>query len=206
MNHMNKSLVNNLFSFDLKGQPKIISKNENVRININDIGKKDDKKIHEKKERNFYPLFKKILRKNISFINKKDKSEEIAKGNESSCSILPQHNLNILDQINENIKENKTKNKTENENENKNEKYIIKNINKKCLCLRNKKRNIERIIFEEGMKLIKENLDVSKLFKNSLIVGKKYNDETINVHISGENQIYIKKILEKRIKNFRKIK
>jgi len=30
---------------------------------------------------------------------------------------------------------------------------IIENINKICLCLRNKKKNIEKIFFEEGMKL-----------------------------------------------------
>ena len=49
---------------------------------------------------------------------------------------------------------------------------IINDINKACLFLRTKKGNIEKVCFEEGKKLIKENLDIENLFVNSFIVGK----------------------------------
>jgi len=114
------------------------------------------------------------------------------------------------------IGENKSE-KFEKKEEDKNEKYekeevdenknyeIIENINKICLCLRNKKINIEKIFFEEGMKLIKEKLDISNLFINSLIVSKKIEELSIGLdnceYISRKNGKYIENILQKQQKN-----
>ena len=93
----------------------------------------------------------------------------------------------------------KTEIKTEIKTDKKKEEYgIVENINKICLCLRNKKRNLEKIFFEEGMKLIKEKLDISYLFVNSFRV--EINKEQLIINssfpITKENREYIA-ILEK---------
>ena len=85
--------------------------------------------------------------------------------------------------------------------ENKTEEYrVIENINKKCLCLRNKEKNIEKIFFEEGIKLIREELDIFNLFINSFIVYKKREESVNSIFISKENREYIENILKRTIK------
>ena len=83
----------------------------------------------------------------------------------------------------------------------------IENINKNCLFIRNKKKNLEKICFEEGMKLISKNLDISKLFNNSYIVEKNKDKLTIDssMSISEENSKYIDIILEKNNKKNNKL-
>ena len=83
----------------------------------------------------------------------------------------------------------------------------IENINKNCLFIRNKKRNLEKICFEEGMKLISKNLDISKLFINSYIVKKNKDKLTIgsSMSISEKNSKYIDIILEKNNKKDHKL-
>ena len=83
----------------------------------------------------------------------------------------------------------------------------IENINKNCLFIRNKKRNLEKICFEEGMKLISKNLDISKLFINSYIVKKNKDKLTIDssMSISEKNSKYIDIILEKNNKKDHKL-
>ena len=76
---------------------------------------------------------------------------------------------------------------------------IIDNIDKICLFLRTKKRNIEKVCFEEGMQLIEENLDITNLFINSFIVGKNRSLFPINkyVPISEKNRKYFSSIEDK---------
>ena len=97
----------------------------------------------------------------------------------------------------------KTKKKFDKNNNNKNQDYeILENINKICLCLRTKKRNIEKIFFEEAMKLINEKLDIYNLFFNLLRVEIYKEQITINISsfpISKENREYITN-LEKQFK------
>ena len=83
----------------------------------------------------------------------------------------------------------------------------IENINKNCLFIRNKKKNLEKICFEEGMKLITKNLDISKLFNNSYIVEKNKDKLIIDssMSISEENSKYIDIILEKNNKKDHKL-
>ena len=84
--------------------------------------------------------------------------------------------------------------------EEKPEKYdIIDNIDKICLFFRCKSRNIQKVCFEEGMKLIEENLDITNLFINSYIIGKYRNKLPVNkyIPISEENRKYFSSIEEK---------
>ena len=76
---------------------------------------------------------------------------------------------------------------------------IIDNIDKICLFFRCKSRNIQKVCFEEGMKLLEENLDISNLFINSYIVGKNKSVFPINkyVPISEENRKHFSSIEEK---------
>ena len=91
---------------------------------------------------------------------------------------------------------------------NKNKKdEIIEKINKKCLCLRNKKSSLDKILLEEGMNLITEQLDITKLFNYSYIVEKNKKNLTIDssMSISEINKECISK-LEKNNKKIRKLK
>ena len=84
---------------------------------------------------------------------------------------------------------------------------IIEKINKKCLCLRNKKSSLDKILLEEGMNLITEQLDITKLFNYSYIVEKNKKNLTIDssMSISEINKEYISK-LQKNNKKIRESK
>ena len=90
-------------------------------------------------------------------------------------------------------------------NKNREADEIVENINKIFLFLRIKKRCKEKILVEEGMKLITKTLDISKLFNNSFIIKKNKENLATNsfISISEENRAYLNLI--KRRKN-RKIK
>ena len=171
-----KSLVNNLFSFDIK-RKLIILKNKEAKNNMNDL---DDKKY----EQNF--------NKNQSMTNNTTNNEDF-----SNIGIEKNY---FSESVNE-----RTYSKLRISGENKIKKdEILKNINKSCFCLRNKKRNLYKILFEEGMKLITEKLDFFIIFNNSYMVEKIKKDLSIDssIHISEENKKYIP-ILEKNDKNTR---
>ena len=76
---------------------------------------------------------------------------------------------------------------------------IIDNIDKICLLLRTKKRNIEKVCFLEGKKLIKENLDIENLFINSYLVGNNRSIFPQNEYapISEKNRKYFTSIEDK---------
>ena len=73
-----------------------------------------------------------------------------------------------------------------------------------CFWLSSKKRNINKVLFEEGSKVLTQRLDVLNLFNNvyiSEIVQKKLGVEARDTDISDESKSYIKHIFE-RCKNF----
>ena len=76
---------------------------------------------------------------------------------------------------------------------------IIENIDKICLLLRSKKRNIEKVCFLEGKRLIKENLDIENLFINSYLVGNNRSifHQNKYVPISEKNRKYFTSIEDK---------
>ena len=181
-----KSLVSNLFSFDIK-KKQIILKNI-VKNNKNDKKKKNDKTTlnFQKNEFNFI--------KNKSVINNTTNNEgltevEMERSSSSGSVCLEIENGKCII---------KRKNKKV---------EIIEKINKKCLCLRNKKSSLDKILLEEGMNLITEQLDITKLFNYSYIVEKNQKNLTIDnsMSISEINKECISK-LEKNNKKIRKLK
>jgi hypothetical protein len=182
-----KSLVSNLFSFDIK-KKQIILKNI-VKNNKNDKKKKNDKTTlnFQKNEFNFI--------KNKSVINNTTNNEgltevEMERSSSSASVCLEIENGKCIIV--------KRKNKKD---------MTIEKINKKCLCLRNKKSSLDKILLEEGMNLITEQLDITKLFNYSYIVEKIKKNLTIDssMSISKINKEYISK-LEKNNKKIRESK
>ena len=137
---------------------------------------------------------------------KSEKNDEIVLGNENENF---EKEVEDKSEKYKKVEENKSE-KYDKEEEDKSKKYekieenkVIEKINSICLCLiclKNKKRNIEKIYFEEGMKLIREKLDISNLFINSFIVDKQRSDLNIDISkfISKENGKNIQNILDEK--------
>ena len=184
-----KSLVNGLFSFDIESKKIIFKNNEDKN---KDYGKKNDKK-------------------KINFIDDKKYGKKFIISKSVNNNTTKKEDITNIDKISlsESFNREKTCEKFELFRENiKTRKYEkIENINKKCIFIRNKKKNLEKICFEEGMKLITKNLDISKLFNNSYIVEKNKDKLTIDssMSISEENSKYIDIILEKNNKKDHKL-
>ena len=174
-----KSLLNDLFSFN-RSKKEIIFKKIDVKKNIKDLESRDDQKL------NFHQSDTKIYKEN----------------SKQHRYIKPMINPLYID-INKDLDKKKRTNISDSaitHLEEKPEKFdIIDNIDKICLFLRSKKRNIEKVCFEEGMKLLEENLDISNLFINSYIVGKNKSVFPINkyVPISEKNRKYFSSIEDK---------
>ena len=174
-----KSIVNDLFSFN-RSTKLIICKKIDVKKNIKDLESRDDQKL------NFHQSDSKIYKENIN-------RHRNVKSMIDPAYIDINKNLNIKKKTN--ISDSSIAHLEE-----KPEKYdIIDNIDKICLFFRTKKRNIEKVCFEEGMKLIEENLDITKLFVNSFIVGNNRNKLPISkyVPISENNRKYFSSIEDK---------
>ena len=131
-------------------------------------------------------LFSFNVKKRIILFNNKTNKKEKIKAEQSSIPIVP-HDRNSLSIQKTESRENKT------------EKYnLVEDINMKiskiCLCLRNKKRNIETILYEEGMKIIMERLDIYNIFINSYLVdeNKEQNIPENNYKIIMRNNSKIK--------------
>ena len=174
-----KSLLNDLFSFN-RNTKEIICKKIDVKKNIKDLESRDDQKL------NFHQSDSKIYKE-------KSKQHRYIKSM-----------INPLDiDINKDLDKKKKTNISDSaitHLEEKPEKYdIIDNIDKICLFFRCKSRNIQKVCFEEGMKLIEENLDITNLFINSYIIGKYRNKLPVNkyIPISEENRKYFSSIEEK---------
>ena len=181
-----KSLMNNLFVFDIKRRLITIKNKDFKNNNIND-SKNDSKKINDSEnDSNKINDGINISDKNNSMINYLSTSEDLANKNITSKSELPPD------------KKEKTKKKVEKKIRN----YeILENINKICLYLRAKKRNIEKIFFKEAMILITEKLDISNLFANLFRVEINMEQLTINSSsfpISKKNREYITNLEKKR--------
>ena len=187
-----KSLVNNLFSFDKK-RKLIIFKNKDAKNNINDSERINN--ISENENENDNKIYKDKYDKNKSMIYYLPNFLESTNIDMTSNSELAPDKRKKFKKIEEKKEDKKTEIKTEKKTE---EYVIVENINKICLCFRNKKRNLEKIFFEEGMKLIKKKLDISNLFVNSFRV--EINKEQLMINssfpISKKNRGYIT-VLEK---------
>jgi hypothetical protein len=174
-----KSLVNDLFSFN-RSTKVIICKKIDVKNNIKDLESRDDQKL------DFHQSDTKIYKENSN----------------KHRNIKSMINPAYID-INNDLKQKKKINNTDStvtHLEEKPEKYdIIDKIDKVCMSLRCKRSNIQKVCFEEGKKLIKENLDIENLFINSFIVGRNRNQFPLSkyVPISEKNKKYFSNIEDK---------
>ena len=151
-----KSLVNNLFSFDKK-RKFIIFKNKDAKNNINDSEKIND--ISENENDN--KINNDDNYKNKSMINYLPTNTELTNANITSNSELGPD------------KRKKAKKKVEKKTDKKIQEYeILENINKICLCLRTKKRNISFIILNKQLWIVVLNIEIQRLLPLKLLKQK----------------------------------
>ena len=207
-----KSLVNNLFSFDLNkkyvvfNNPKMKIKQAKENKNIEDIRKIDTINLKEKiknleNNQNIEIYTKEnsgerniIEKSNITSTKTKAKrKKKLAKKTTSKTTLvqIQEQNIrneNIQDNINKlSIEENKnvlsiyngSVDPLENQNgavtDTSNEKDLkniyISNWLICCFWCSSRKRNVNKVLFEEGSKLITERLDIMNMFNDLYIIG-----------------------------------
>ena len=207
-----KSLVNNLFSFDLNkkyvvfNNPKMKIKQAKENKNIEDIRKIDTINLKEKiknleNNQNIEIYTKEnsgerniIEKSNITSTKTKAKRKKKQAKKTTSKTTLVQlqeqniRNENIQDNINKlSIEENKNvlsiyngsvdplENQngavTDTSNENDLKNIYISNWLICCFWCSSRKRNVNKVLFEEGSKLITERLDIMNMFNDLYIIG-----------------------------------
>ena len=184
----NKSMVNNLFNFDLNKKLILLKNKNNNKINDIDINNKIlQKNIYEKNE-NFQikKKFGNLNGKTKLYFNNNNKSciDRTNKSSRRSFNDLYENNRrnSYINHASTILEENNDKksakevaynnyqlNRVNNILENKTN--IIKKIRTYklcvdiCFCCIKHNENINNILFDEGMKLIMENLDIFNVFK-----------------------------------------
>ena len=211
-----KTLTNNLFTYNITRKTILIKKRENPIFKIN---KDKDTKIEEpnssevtifptkmKKNKNKKKVM--IVNTEIKYINNKNSEEKYLAKNKNKVDVssfkkeTKIKNIDIqsvkssYDDINKNDLESiynmskKSKNSTDNTNN-----WIIEEIGLKDLlisvfyCCGKKRRKMYNMLLNEGMKVIIEKLDISNIFKNIYSIECSNNDFCKSVNIikmSGE--------------------
>ena len=211
-----KTLTNNLFTYNITRKTILIKKRENPIFKIN---KDKDTKIEEpnssevtifptkmKKNKNKKKVM--IVNTEIKYINNKNSEEKYLAKNKNKVDVssfkkeTKIKNIDIqsvkssYDDINKNDLESiynmskKSKNSTDNTNN-----WIIEEISLKDLlisvfyCCGKKRRKMYNILLNEGMKVIIEKLDISNIFKNIYSIECSNNDfcKSMNIiKMSGE--------------------
>ena len=199
-----KTLTNNLFTYNITRKTILIKKRENPIFKINKD--KDTKKIEEpnSSEVTIFPTKRKknknkkkvmIVNTEIKYINNKNSEEKYLAKNKNKVDVssfkkeTKIKNIDIqsvkssYDDINKNDLESfynmskKSKNSTDNTNN-----WIIEEIGLKDLlisvfyCCGKKRRKMYNILLNEGMKVIIEKLDISNIFKNIYSIECSNND------------------------------
>ena len=211
-----KTLTNNLFTYNITRKTILIKKRENPIFKIN---KDKDTKIEEpnssevtifptkmKKNKNKKKVM--IVNTEIKYINNKNSEEKYLAKNKNKVDVssfkkeTKIKNIDIqsvkssYDDINKNDLESfynmskKSKNSTDNTNN-----WIIEEIGLKDLlisvfyCCGKKRRKMYNMLLNEGMKVIIEKLDISNIFKNIYSIECSNNDfcKSMNIiKMSGE--------------------
>jgi len=211
-----KTLTNNLFTYNITRKTILIKKRENPIFKIN---KDKDTKIEEpnssevtifptkmKKNKNKKKVM--IVNTEIKYINNKNSEEKYLAKNKNKVDVssfkkeTKIKNIDIqsvkssYDDINKNDLESiynmskKSKNSTDNTNN-----WIIEEISLKDLlisvfyCCGKKRRKMYNMLLNEGMKVIIEKLDISNIFKNIYSIECSNNDfcKSMNIiKMSGE--------------------
>ena len=211
-----KTLTNNLFTYNITRKTILIKKRGNPIFKIN---KDKDTKIEEQNssEVTIFPTKRKknknkkkvmIVNTEIKYINNKNSKEKYLAKNKNKVDVssfkkeTKIKNIDIqsvkssYDDINKNDLESiynmskKSKNSTDNTNN-----WIIEEISLKDLlisvfyCCGKKRRKMYNMLLNEGMKVIIEKLDISNIFKNIYSIECSNNDfcKSMNIiKMSGE--------------------
>ena len=211
-----KTLTNNLFTYNITRKTILIKKRGNPIFKIN---KDKDTKIEEpnSSEVTIFPTKRKknknkkkvmIVNTEIKYINNKNSEEKYLAKNKNKVDVssfkkeTKIKNIDIqsvkssYDDINKNDLESiynmskKSKNSTDNTNN-----WIIEEISLKDLlisvfyCCGKKRRKMYNMLLNEGMKVIIEKLDISNIFKNIYSIECSNNDfcKSMNIiKMSGE--------------------
>ena len=181
----NKSLVNNLFNFDLD-KKLIILKNKKYKAKddeIREIISKDKIEIKEnyqikkqikkiKKKNNYYPSY------DNKYFEKNNKSSKLNFNNiyeDKRNNAYLNHATTIIDDIEDKKNEGECRRCQLNK---KNEENVMKKIeNRLCVrvffCFANQKEKINSILFDEGIKLFIEQLDIFNIFIQLFMLSKR---------------------------------
>ena len=223
-----KSLVNNLFSFDIDKKVIYLKHNKKIGINkyltnsmqnlikidsfkdknpISDL-KKDNIEVYNK-ERDYIKITRGIRKMSTRSKIKANNSTKMLKNSNNDKYNLNSNDINNLEQNSNDLYIN-SKYLRNDSNENRknteikiesidNDSTIVKiKLNPLILCCLNKKRNMEKLLFEEGNKLISINLDIMNMFEKSYLVEKIQK----NINIEG-NIIEMDDKLKRRIEQIR---
>ena len=174
-----KTITNDLFSFNMDKKLILIKKVNNLMFKYNkDIKDNNDKNIEDQNQ-NDTKIYS-INSKNKKKYKKSNIISEVKISDEKFESIK-----GVYKDINKNSSEplsNITKNnKTDRENENN---WIIENMTLKDIfisifyCCKKKKRNVYKILVNESMNVVMEKLDIFNIFRN--ICSIEYSNYDIN--------------------------
>ena len=199
-----KSLVNHLFNFDL--EKKLVIVKEQKKFKNSDIFDGEDVKIYVPKkslgkmstQQNSIYTYENHTIQTQNKLNEEDlniskfKSNENLNLNRSKKGKKRKKNHLIRSSFSRNLVQNELKDKNsknfldEENKKNKNKKKIkvVKKIKFRsfcvycCICCLRKRKIIQNVLIQEGMKIISENLDIFNIF-NRLIKGKKVKESLI---------------------------
>ena len=187
-----KTITNDLFSFNMDKKLILIKKVNNLMFKYNkDIKDNNDKNIEDQNQNDtkIYSINNKNNKKKEKVMIVKTKKEKYKKSNIISEVKISDEKFESIKDVYKDINKNSSEplsnitknNKTDKENENN---WIIENMTLKDIfisifyCCKKKKRNVYKILVNESMNVVMEKLDIFNIFRN--ICSIEYSNYDIN--------------------------
>ena len=187
-----KTITNDLFSFNMDKKLILIKKVNNIMFKYNkDIKDNNDKNIEDQNQNDtkIYSINNKNNKKKEKVMIVKTKKEKYKKSNIISEVKISDEKFESIKGVYKDINKNSSEplsnitknNKTDKENENN---WIIENMTLKDIfisifyCCKKKKRNVYKILVNESMNVVMEKLDIFNIFRN--ICSIEYSNYDIN--------------------------
>ena len=187
-----KTITNDLFSFNMDKKLILIKKVNNIMFKYNkDIKDNNDKNIEDQNQNDtkIYSINSKNNKKKEKVMIVKTKKEKYKKSNIISEVKISDEKFESIKDVYKDINKNSSEplsnitknNKTDRDNENN---WIIENMTLKDIfisifyCCKKKKRNVYKILVNESMNVVMEKLDIFNIFRN--ICSIEYSNYDIN--------------------------
>ena len=187
-----KTITNDLFSFNMDKKLILIKKVNNLMFKYNkDIKDNNDKNIEDQNQNDtkIYSINNKNNKKKEKVMIVKTKKEKYKKSNIISEVKISDEKFESIKDVYKDINKNSSEplsniiknNKTDRDNENN---WIIENMTLKDIfisifyCCKKKKRNVYKILVNESMNVVMEKLDIFNIFRN--ICSVEYSNYDIN--------------------------